>query len=349
MAINNGKFTPNSTGNPTGPLSPLYNNFYSFDHTFYPRNLDTDQRGHYIIFYVNVAQNTKYTAGPGGNNYEFVSDFAGTTASNAKPILNIPFTDDGTGKERSINLARKTKRIKQAMTLYMPETVNVQYQANWQDTSLTDTFGLAGFLGQNASSAVKSVKNLDVSNMSSLLSTAMKELEKNTPALAEGGGTIVDNLIGSRGAGDILLFAGGYAINPQLEVLFKGVGLRSFQFDFVFSPYDRTEAENIKKIIDSFKFHAAPEIYEGAGSGRYMIPPSEFDIEFMFKGQVNSNIHKIGTCVLTGINVDYAPNGWTTFGGQPGETGAGFPTQSRLTLQFMETEIVTKQRTMEGY
>ena len=66
-------------------------------------------------------------------------------------------------------------------------------------------------------------------------------------------------------------------------------------------------------------------------------PPSEFDIDFLVDGQINDKIHQIGTCVLTNINVDYAPNGWSTFSN-------GMPTSVRMTLQFMETEIVTKQR-----
>jgi hypothetical protein len=40
------------------------------------------------------------------------------------------------------------------------------------------------------------------------------------------------------------------------------------------------------------------------------------------------------------MNVDYAPFGWSTF-----EDGS--PTNIRMTLQFMETEIVTKQRVRE--
>jgi hypothetical protein len=42
------------------------------------------------------------------------------------------------------------------------------------------------------------------------------------------------------------------------------------------------------------------------------------------------------------MNVDYAPNGWSTF-------IDGTPTNIRMTLNFMETEIVTKQRVQEGY
>jgi len=117
--------------------------------------------------------------------------------------------------------------------------------------------------------------------------------------------------------------------------------MRTFQFDFLFSPHDSEESRNILKIIETFKFHQAPELNAGS-MGRYFVPPSEFDIDFLFDGKKNKNIHQIGTCVLQNMNVDYAPNGWSTF-------SDGMPTQIRMTLQFMETEIVTKQRVMEGY
>jgi len=41
-------------------------------------------------------------------------------------------------------------------------------------------------------------------------------------------------------------------------------------------------------------------------------------------------------CVLENMSVDYAPNGWAAF-------GDGHPVQTRMTLQFREMDIVSKQ------
>ena len=60
----------------------------------------------------------------------------------------------------------------------------------------------------------------------------------------------------------------------------------------------------------------------------------------------NPNIPKISTCVLTSLDIDYAPNGFTTYEipGQPmpskGQTG--MPVAIRLSLEFKETEMLTK-------
>jgi hypothetical protein len=65
----------------------------------------------------------------------------------------------------------------------------------------------------------------------------------------------------------------------------------------------------------------------------------------MYNGKENPNIPRISTCVLQSIDVDYAPNGFSAYevpGEQalPGRTG--MPVAIRLSLNFKETEILTK-------
>jgi hypothetical protein len=211
----------------------------------------------------------------------------------------------------------------------MPDTLNVQYNASWQSESLTDALGKYVAMGQQAASAVDSFQK------GKGASGTIKSLAQD-PGVAEALGTATEgNILGS-GATSFLLYAGGNALNPQLQVLFKGTDMRQFQFDFLFAPFSPDEAKNVMEIIKTFKFHQAPEV-NSSGMGRYFIPPSEFDIDFLLNGQINTKVHQIGTCVLTNLNVDYAPNGWATF-------SDGTPTHIKLTLQFMETEIVTKER-----
>ena len=314
-----------TTQKPSGPLSSLYSNPYDFNNLSYPRNIGQAQRGHYINFYINVAENTSYASGANYNalgSASTITNTPGRTGINqANQAAAMP---TGTQTIQSALTVRKTKRISQAIALYMPETVNVQYNASWQSESLTDA---AGSLGQYGALGAAAIKKL----------TSNKTTSSLSPFVAEVLGNISENT-GLTGAGsrDFALFTTGYALNPQLEVLFKGTEMRTFQFDFLFSPYDESEAEAVVNIIKTFKFHQAPEVVTDS-VGRFFVPPSEFDIDFLVDGQINDKIHQIGTCVLTNINVDYAPNGWSTFSN-------GMPTSVRMTLQFMETEIVTKQR-----
>ena len=114
----------------------------------------------------------------------------------------------------------------------------------------------------------------------------------------------------------------------------------------MFYPRDEKEASEVIDIIELFKFHQAPEILVGS-YGRFLVPPSEFDIRFMYNGQINPNIPTVSTCVLESIDVDYAPNGFAAY-----ETGndntpikgkTGMPVAIRLDLRFKEVEILTKR------
>jgi hypothetical protein len=339
--------------NPNGPLASLFANGYDFSSRFYPRNLGTETRGHYINFYINVAEKSQYLsegrytlAGGAGRTAANQANQAQVLGSAGGGALgNLAATSKYTEKYapsvgnvstkvlssvQSALTTRKTKRITQAIALYMPETLNVQYNADWQSQSLTDALGIAGKIAQQGTSAV------DAFNKGQGLEGTVKSLASN-PAVAEFAGDALEKTgVMGAGATSFLLYATGNALNPQLQVLFKGTDFRQFQFDFLFAPFSPDEAKNVIEIIKTFKFHQAPEV-NVSGMGRYFVPPSEFDIDFLLGGQINTKVHQIGTCVLTNVNVDYAPNGWSTF-------GDGTPTHIRLTLQFMETEIVTKER-----
>lgn len=326
-----------------GPLKKLYENPYDFTNRFYPRNLGSQARGHYINFYVNVAQNSMYNE---KGKYRVFEDVAGRTAINQSQGNTVTAGSINQGLQaldidfqlsKDISLARKTKRISTAIALYMPETMSVQYNADWQSASLTEAGGKLLMMGQVGKTAVDAYRQNN-GDLSKTIKTLAAQPEAYGAALEVLGGMGEGSLLGS-GATDFLLYATGQALNPQLEVLFKGLDMRTFQFDFMFAPYDEQEAENVLEIIKTFKFHMAPEVNAGM-MGRYFTPPSEFDIDFLFNGQINRNVHQIGTCVLKDMNVDYAPNGWSSFGN-------GMPTHVKLSLQFMETEIVTKKRVDE--
>jgi hypothetical protein len=220
----------------------------------------------------------------------------------------------------------------------MPDTMNVTYNVDWEDVSLSDALGPLGAIGQIGASFWDKIKSGNAWD-------AIRTTSSNPGIQAEALGMAANKwgeAIGlGAGASSVAYHALGRALNPQLEVLFKGVNIREFQFDFLFSPFNEDEAGNVKEIIKTLKMHQAPEI-SGGTSGRYLVPPSEFDIDFIHNGAINKNINKISTCVLTQIILDNAPNGWSTF-------YDGAPVQTRMTLQFKETEIITKERIVDGY
>jgi hypothetical protein len=237
----------------------------------------------------------------------------------------------------SIDLTRKTRRAAGSIGLYMPDTVNQTVVNDYDQVSLTQALGNAGLIMQAGESAIKSMSEAALSEQISFGQTA------GSAAASEAAGFFAEKT-GAFGQGitDVLLFSAGYAQNPQVELLFKSIQNREFLFDFKFVPRNKKEAETIIKIIQAFRFFAAPEI-PSTGLGRYFVPPSEFDIVFMLGSSRNPNLPNISTCVLQGIDINYGSAGqWTAF-------KDGMPVEISMQLRFKEVEIMHKDLVKQGY
>jgi hypothetical protein len=130
------------------------------------------------------------------------------------------------------------------------------------------------------------------------------------------------------------------APNPFREQVFRNVQTREFVFDYTFLPQSASEAKNVRDIIYKFKFHMHPEISK---DGLFYVYPSTFDISYLFNGpKENPMLHKISTCVLENMEVDYGGQAWHTF-------TDGMPTEINMRLKFRELEVMTKERIEKGY
>ena len=139
--------------------------------------------------------------------------------------------------------------------------------------------------------------------------------------------------------------AKGQAFNPQMEVVFKSVPFRTFEFPFEFAPKNPAEKDSMHKIINMFKFHMLPE-YQGTTKGFFNVP-SEFQITYMYREERNTFIPKISRCVLKSMNVDFSPEGvFTTF---KGDGQGAHPVLTKMDLTFGETEIMTKETIATGH
>lgn len=259
----------------------------------------------------------------------------------------------------NIDMTRKTKRLQQTIDLYIPDQVIQQNQNKYGEVSLTAALGKAGLATQGAATVGGSVADT--------LRTFRDNIGSGNQVVGKGaqqspvGAYLADALgqvlggagkaMGLFGEGieNVFLQSYGLAQNPQVEVLFETVDNRTFEFNFSFHPRNEKEAAEVIKIIRAFRFHAAPEIAKGTG-GRYFIPPSEFDIEYMFVKEdggsavANEALHKFATCVLESIDVNYV--------GQSGQFVTfkdGIPVNIELRLRFKEVEIIHKALVQAGY
>jgi hypothetical protein len=122
--------------------------------------------------------------------------------------------------------------------------------------------------------------------------------------------------------------------------------MRSFDYTFKFAPKSKEETDEVRAIIQLFRFHMLPEMKSTAH--RYLTLPSTFDIHYMWQSgsevaQENSFYNKIATCVLNNVNVNYTPND------EVQSFSDGAPTQISMTLAFQETEMMTKQHVQDGF
>ena len=132
----------------------------------------------------------------------------------------------------------------------------------------------------------------------------------------------------------------GLALNPQKIVLLQGVGFRRHTFAYRLSPRNKEESDRIKAIIQQFKFSAHPSLAAGGLAFTY---PDFFEIT------TNSNYtFDIGPSFLESIDVEYHGQGFPAYHRNTDGSEIRAPAEVNLTLRFLETEILTRERLLNG-
>ena len=219
--------------------------------------------------------------------------------------------------------AEKTQRLSDVITLAIQESPNVSYGVQWEIGELGTIGAMAG--GNTAAAEATS----GAMNMGSDIARRIAESTISLPGI----------LGSTNRLQDFIQAKTKRVANPQREQLFKSVGFRQFSFTYRFMPASAKETANVKDIINKFKFHMHPELSD---SGIYYIYPSEFDIQYYYRGKENEYFNKISTCALTDLSVQYGGAEFSSF-------DDGAPTEIILTLKFTELETLTKERVKAGY
>ena len=286
----------------------------------------------------------KITSGiTGGINNLFAQKGGGFTP-NAEESQKLIDTSIKRITDKGLNKNLKTTVLTtDAIALYMPDTLQYSYSQSYDQLSLGGEFaGQVFAAGQSAYEDYKKTGDLD--KLGASLQKSGGENVKQI--LGEGLGS----LLNSQQTAAAFLARTGRVVNPMLEMIYKSPNFRTFQFDFTFYPRDEREALEVQKILERLRFHQAPEILKGdkgSEASGFLVPPSEFDIKFYYAGGENPNIPQIATCVLTTIDINYAPNGFSAYE-VPGENKpslgrTGMPVAIQATLQFQETTYLTKE------
>ena len=139
----------------------------------------------------------------------------------------------------------------------------------------------------------------------------------------------------------------GVVVNSNTELLFAGVSLRSFEYQWLMSPRNRLEAANVRMIIRAFKQWSAPKkirkidngelsnVGKAGGPSFFLGTPNIFRLRFVTGGNRNIlGVNKFKPCALQNVDINYTPEGqWMAYEN-------GMPISVMMTLRFAELEPI---------
>ena len=226
----------------------------------------------------------------------------------------------------------------------MPPNIKQKYGSNYKNSET----GLAGVLGAQLADSTSIDTMLQNFSDTGTFNT-FKEAFIDTMGLKIGAG--ITSIVGAGDLEGVIRKGMQKALNPAVEAIFQSVDLREYSFSFRFTPRSENEVRTVDNIVKLFKFHMLPERVQGQEVGRHLIFPSEFEVHYMFQGVENTWYPFAAGSVLKSMDVDYGPGGETQHF-IPIQTDMGSlpePTEINMTLNFRETEIMTKEKIVEGF
>ena len=325
--------------------------------------LETGNHGHYMIFGIREQKPPTISvfdrAQASGRGQKFAEEAQkqqdaeiDRIYSDIPPQLRGTTTKDDVRKSvvdrKSEELRKKAQTItttrpstleaKAFIAMYMPPTVQVSYNTDYQDVE------------RGAGVAIAAQAFAEYQSGAGGMDVTKRALKRLGPEMGDGlmraALGAIDMIPGLTGAQEAIEAQRGFVRAPQMELAFKGIAKRIFQYNFVMMPKSEEEAEQVRKIVQSFKENMLPEMTDfGKGIGksvRRLNIPNTFDIEYMYAGQSKSNLHKIGECVLESMSVSYGGDRYKAYDN-------GMPVVTNLSLNFKELDLVTKEKAAEGF
>lgn len=340
---------PSTPGSSTGPLATLYSGSdQNCEILKYPSDLGSDKRNHYVQLYIKNIDAAGYESKNQGKLNSVSGINLGNVGSNIidtvagaidslKNAISDPTLNKLFGANFSFSFTPQTTKTVSVISLYMPDTLAASYNASYDSLSLTNNLGATAKTAQAIATVGGSFTGDSQGNISSMGAGVLVAGEQLFGGKAAKAGLDYKNI------SDLLLKGQGLAINPQMQMIYRGTNFRSFQLTFMFTPSTKSEAETVNRIINTLKYHFAPTLASGATSNQsmFLVAPSIFNVVFKLAEKENQFLPKYGDCVLENIDVDNAPNGWASY-------DDGAPVQTRLTLQFKEIVILDRGKINDG-
>tara|TARA_B100000161_G_scaffold176394_1_gene126764 strand:- start:1201 stop:2853 length:1653 start_codon:yes stop_codon:yes gene_type:complete len=253
------------------------------------------------------------------------------------------------GSERTTPYKRK---LGAGIKLPMPNNMTDGNPRNWGEQSMD-----AGQMGAIQSSSKNVLTSFFTNDFGGYGATARKLSMQGEMLTQEStrGLSIANKiaqLASESGFGDVsseqvLSRSVGVVVNSNTELLFAGVSLRSFEYQWLLSPRNRLEAANVRMIIRAFKQWSAPKkvrkidngelsnVGKAGGPSFFLGTPNIFRLRFVTNGNRNIlGVNKFKACALQNVDLNYTPEGqWLAYEN-------GMPISVMMTLRFAELEPI---------
>ena len=234
---------------------------------------------------------------------------------------------------------RKNKQIKNIINLPIPRNVTDSQGVQYGEGSLNplEAFGVATV--NSAISSTPSISGIKQA-FKNIAGSALDTISDPDSQRAIAGaisGTAIGALGGNVDANQLIARASGQILNPNLELLFNGVGLRTFPLSFQFFPRNKQEGMVVMNIIRTLKLEMAPSRTTKSENGVFIKQPSIFQLTYKTGSENHKFLNRFLPAVLSDMKVNYSASG--TFSA----FYDGTPTHMQVDLQFKELNPIFRE------
>ena len=227
----------------------------------------------------------------------------------------------------ALDASQNLKNPEYQILLPMPQGISDTNLVKWGQDEINpiEAAVTAGAITAMEGDPVKAGKNFINATKSILTSGNGQDLATSYTA-AKAVGSFGGNVT----AEGILARTSGQVLNSNMELLFQGVQLRSFNFTFNLAPRFEEEAKDVKKIIRTFKQSMAAKTSSGTGAGLFISSPEIFQLTYKSGNKKHPFLHSFKPCALVSMGVDYTGSGvYATY-------EDATPVHMKLSLSFQE-------------
>ena len=248
------------------------------------------------------------------------------------------FKTSGTGQSLRLQTSSESLKNNEIILghifLPIPESITDSNGVTWGEDSLNGLAATGVGIGKdlmesNGMEELKKAGERGVEGVKDLIKDDMTAAAINSTFAS----MAVNALGGNTSAAGILARQTGAVLNPNMELLFGGVQLRSFSFSFDFAPRDENESIVIKKIIRAFKKSLNAKnssTGENKGAGLFIKSPDVFQLTYKTGAKNHQFLHKFKPMALLNIGVNYTGAGtYATYDNTA-------PVHTKIDLTFQE-------------